>query len=155
MVTKQKVEDKKGDGMTTKKEPARIDIEADAKQAAEEAAAGRSATILEKVTDRIGAHSGAKAVFGDPVEKGGRTVVPVAQSMWGSGAGYGESEEEGAGGGGGGGGAMSRPLGYIEMDEDGARFVPLQQPWQDARLILAYAFGFWLVVRALSRLIRG
>lgn len=131
----------------------RIDIDPGAKKAAEDAAAGFSATLLEKLADRIGAHSGVAAVYGDPVEKDAVTVVPVAQSMWGSGAGSGESPDEG-GGSGGGGGAMSRALGYIEVGPDGARFVPLQRPWQDAKLILAYAFSFWLVARAIRRLIR-
>jgi uncharacterized spore protein YtfJ len=116
-------------------------------------AEGRVAGLLAGLADRIGATAGAKAVFGEPVEQAGRTVIPVAQSMWGGGAGGGASgSEEGSGGG---GGAATRPVGYIEITGQGAQFVPLQRPWQDARLVVAWAFAIWLVSRAIYRLFRG
>ena len=40
-----------------------------------------------------------KRVFGDPIERDGVTVIPVANVMGGGGAGTGESPTEGAGGG--------------------------------------------------------
>jgi len=121
---------------------------------ARDAASGFGAAVIDRLADRIGAHSGSRAVFGDPIEKGDRTVIPVAQSLWGSGAGTGDSVEDGSGAGGG-GGAMSKPLGYIEITPNQARFVPLQRPWQDVKLILAYAFGAWLLARGLNRILRG
>ena len=127
---------------------------ADAYEAAANAASGFGAGVIDRLADRIGAHSGSRAVFGEPIEKGPRTIIPVAQSMWGSGAGTGDSVEDGSGAGGG-GGAMSRPLGYIEVTEADAHFVPLQRPLQDARLVLAYAFAIWLLARALNRILRG
>jgi len=54
---------------------------------AEQAAHAGAAALLEKVGDRVGLHAGAKAVFGEPVKEGGRTVVPVAQVIFGMGAG--------------------------------------------------------------------
>jgi len=93
-------------------------------------------------------------VFGEPVEKEGRTVIPVAQSMWGSGAGSGMSDGEGSGSGAG-GGAMTKPVGYIEVTGQGASFVPLARPWQDAKLVLAWAVAIWLISRALNRILRG
>ena len=140
--------------MATKKEPAAIDVKGDAVDAAHDAAQGIGSNIIDKLADRIGARSGASAVFGEPIEKDGRTIIPVAQSMWGSGAGTGDSVEDGWGAGGG-GGAMSRPLGYIEVTDHGAAFVPLQQPWQDVKLVLGYAFAVWLVARAINRILRG
>ena len=121
---------------------------------AEGAAGGFGAAVIDRLADRIGAHSGSRAVFGDPIDKGARTVVTVAQSMWGSGAGTGDSIEDGSGAGGG-GGALSKPLGYIEITEHQTQFVPLRQPWQDAKLILAYAVAVWVLARALNRLLRG
>lgn len=121
---------------------------------AEGAAEGGAAGLMASLVDRIGARAGVSAVFGEPVEKDGRTVITVAQSMWGSGAGSGMSEESGYGSGGG-GGAATRPLGYIEISGSGAQYVPLQRPWQDARLIIAWAIAIWLLSRALNRILRG
>ena len=106
---------------------------------ARSAAEGRFAGLLSGLADRIGANAGAKAVFGEPIEQEGRTVIPVAQSMWGGGAGGGASgAEEGSGGG---GGAATRPMGCVELTGHGAQFVSLQRPWQDARLVVAWAFA--------------
>src|SRR3990172_12445135 len=121
---------------------------------AEGAAEGGVAGLLASLAERVGASAGVNAVFGEPVEKDGRTVITVAQSIWGSGAGSGMSEESAVGSGGG-AGAATRPLGYIELSGHGAHYVPLQRPWQDAKLIIAWAVAIWLVSRALNRILRG
>jgi uncharacterized spore protein YtfJ len=121
---------------------------------AREAAEGGMPGLLASMAERVGATAKVSAVFGEPVERGGRTVIPVAQSVWGSGAGSGMSEDQGVGSGAG-GGAMTRPVGYIELTGDGASFVPLQQPWQDAKLVLAWAVAAWLLSRAVNRILRG
>jgi hypothetical protein len=141
-------------GMAEKKEPAGIEIDAGTAKKARKSAEGLSGALLEGLADRIGANAGAKAVYGDPVERNGRTIVPVAQSMWGTGAGSGESEEAGSGSGGG-GGAMTRPVGYIEISDLGATYVPLQKPCQDWRLVLTWAAAIWLLSRAVNRIVRG
>lgn len=125
-----------------------------AKGKASREAEGGVAGLLASLAERIGSRAGVSAVFGEPVEKDGRTVITVAQSMWGSGAGSGMSEEDGFGSGGG-GGAVSRPVGYIELTGQGAVFVPLQKAWQDPKLIIAWALAIWLVGRALDRILRG
>lgn len=121
---------------------------------AEAAAGGFGAEVIHQLAERIGARAGTSAVFGEPVERGERTIIPVARSMWGTGAGTGDSVEDGSGAGGG-GGAMTTPLGYIEITDHHAAFVPLQQPWQDGKLVLAYAFALLLAARALNRILRG
>jgi uncharacterized spore protein YtfJ len=130
------------------------DDEDQAMEAAEHAASSGAAGLLATVLDRIGLNSGAKAVFGEPLEQDGRTVIPVAQTIIGSGAGGGVSEEDGQGEGAG-GGALTRPLGYIEVSGEGAAFVPLKQPWQDPALVIAYALLALVIGRTLVRLIRG
>lgn len=121
---------------------------------AEDAAQSGSAHMLEMVLERLGQHVGARAVFGEAVEKNGRTVIPVAQAMIGTGAGRGSSDESGSGEGAG-GGAMTRPLGYIEISDERTVFVPLKQPWQDPGLVLAYSLLGLVVLRAVVRLVRG
>jgi len=128
-----------------------------AEQAHEEARSaleGGIPGLLASMAEKVGATARVSAVFGEPVQQGGHTVIPVAQTMWGSGAGSGTSDEDGSGSGAG-GGALTRPMGYIEVTGQGASYVPLQKPWQDAKLVLAWAVAVWLVARAFNRLLRG
>lgn len=118
------------------------------------AAGSGIAGLLEKVADQVGMQAGAKAVFGEPIERGDRTVVPVAQVMIGAGAGTGSNEDTGTGSGAG-SGALSRPIGFIEITSDGAEFVPLRRPWLDGGLLVAVAVSSWLAAKAVSKLIRG
>jgi len=121
---------------------------------AEAAAQTGAAELIERVADKLGQKAGASAVFGEPVVRDGVTVVPVAQMIIGTGAGSGSSAS-GEAGEGGGGGALTRPLGYIEVSDDGAAFVPLHRPWADPRLVLAYSLLALVVARTLVKLVRG
>lgn len=121
-----------------------------------EAMASKVPALLDKLAERLGASAGAKAVFGEPVEKDGLTVIPVAQSIVGTGGGGGGTSHPEQGSGlGAGGGAMVRPLGYIEITSQGAAFRPLTQPWMDPKLILAYGLLALVLSRMLVKLIRG
>jgi len=92
-------------------------------------------TFVERLAERVGASSGAATLFGEPVERGEVTVIPVARAVWGFGGGSGP---EAAGGAGGGGGGASWPVGYIELRGSETRFRPIV----DLRpLILAAASG--------------
>ncbi len=130
------------------------DEQAQAFRDAEDAARTGTVRLIETVLERVGMQAGAKAVFGDPIERDGRTVIPVAQMIIGSGAGSGFSDETGEGDGAG-GGALTRPLGYIELSGEQATFVPLKQPWQDPVLVLAYSTLALIAARTLVKLIRG
>ena len=82
--------------------------------------------FVSQLADRVGSAAGAKAVFGDPVERDGVTVIPVARVSWGfGGGGGGEGEDEGHGGG---GGASARAQGFIEIADGGARYRPIRRP---------------------------
>ena len=81
-----------------------------------------------------------KHVYGEPIQRGDTTVIPVAQVMYGFGAGGGEGRRrrgngtpsddargpEGQGSGGGGGLRMT-PAGALELGPRGTRFVPFRQ----------------------------
>ena len=81
--------------------------------------------LLEQIGETVGRRVQVSAVFGEPVDREGVTVIPVAKARFGFGGGGGSGSraqgEEGAGGGGGGGGIVS-PLGYIEVHDGGAEF---------------------------------
>lgn len=109
--------------------------------------------IIEAVRD----HAGVETAFGEPIEREGRTVVPVARVAYGFGGGFGEGAEiegeEGAdepaevggSGGGGGGGAMTRPLGVIEVTDHETRFVPLGDRRRSLVVVgIAFVVGFSL-----------
>lgn len=122
--------------------------------AARKRATSGTAALLEKVAELVGQKAGAKAVFGEPIERGDRSVVPVAQMIIGAGAGSGTDDETGTGSGAG-SGALTRPIGYIEITDAGAEFVPLRRPWLDGGLLVAVAVSSYLAAKALSKLIRG
>ena len=131
-----------------------IEPQADAFDEARGAARSGAMRLLEQVTESIGLQAGARAVFGEPVEQDGRTIIPVAQMIVGAGAGSGETDEAGAGAGAG-SGALTRPIGFIEIREEETVFVPLRRPWLDGGLMVAFSFSAFLAAKAISKLLRG
>ena len=93
--------------------------------------------LIGTMAEKLGAVARAATVFGDPVERDGVTVIPVAKARWGFGGGGGQRRDEGSGGmhedgAGGGGGVLVTPVGFIEIKNNEANFrrirtVPL--PW--------------------------
>ena len=85
--------------------------------------------FVERMAERVGGKASVRAVFGDPIERDGITVIPVARVRWGfgGGAGRGPNDEEGLSGAGtgGGGGATADPIGYLEIGPEGAVFKPI------------------------------
>jgi hypothetical protein len=76
--------------------------------------------FTEQLAARVGATARASAVFGEPVEGQGVTVIPVARARWGFGGGSGGRDgEEGSGGG---GGTSVSPVGYIELRDGEAQY---------------------------------
>jgi uncharacterized spore protein YtfJ len=111
---------------------------ADEAIARHESAIEPTSTLLNRVGDnvigRALSQTSAKTIYGEPVERGDCTVIPVgrASSRFGFGGGTGEGPANdkgvsaGGGGGGGGGGSLDvKPIGYIEITATGSRFVPI------------------------------
>jgi uncharacterized spore protein YtfJ len=137
---------------------------ADARSEAERAATGAPQdAILEKLVEKVGGQATVKAVFGDPIVRGDKTVIPVAKVRWGfgggSGTGSGPSDASGGvstgSGTGGGGGVTAEPIGYLEIDEEGASFRPIAAPYPSPIFLIAAGLGGALVIRAIARLVRG
>jgi uncharacterized spore protein YtfJ len=119
--------------------------EEQARQAAEQDHGSR---LLERLISHVGGHARVQAVFGDPVERDGVTVIPVARVRWGVGGGGGSAPE--GSGSGGGGGVTADPIGYIEITSAGASFRPIARSL-GAATILAFAIAAAIVLRALAR----
>jgi len=129
----------------------------DARKAAEEGLTNR---FVEQLAERIGGYARIQAAFGEPIERGKVTVVPVARVRWGFGGGAGSGGEAAGGpgygsGSGGGGGASVDPIGYLEIGPDGATFRQIVPPYPNPLFLLAAGLTGALVIRALARLIRG
>jgi hypothetical protein len=126
-------------------------------EARQAAAGGPGARFLEGIAERIGARASVTAVFGEPVERGDITVIPVARVRWGFGGGQGEGGEA-AGptgrGSGGGGGAAADPVGYVEIGPAGAIFRPIVPPYPSPLFLLAAGITVAIVLPAVGRLIR-
>lgn len=96
--------------------------------------------------------AGVKTVYSDPVTVDGHTIVPVARVRCGFGGGSGHNGRgEEREGGGGGGGFVARPVGFVEVNAQGARFVPILDP-QAIALGLGLGLGLgWAFGRMLFR----
>lgn len=93
---------------------------------AEVSASIEDSDFVRRLGERVGASARAAAVFGEPVEREGVTVIPVARAAWGFGGGSGgDAANQGSGGG---GGSLVSPSGFIEVRADGAEFKPLRDP---------------------------
>jgi hypothetical protein len=64
----------------------------------------------------------ARLCYGNPVKAGDRTIVPVASVRAMGGGGAGRTADQDQSGAGGGGLLSGRPVGFIEVSSDGARF---------------------------------
>src|SRR5689334_2393620 len=88
--------------------------------------------LLERLAQQVQVNANAKQVYGEPVERDGTTVIPVAKVQWGfggGGMGHGAAER-----GGGGGGVRAYPTGFIELRNGKAEFRPIHGPVQEALL---------------------
>ena len=74
----------------------------------------------EDIVTRVGDQLGIRRVFGEPVERDGVMVIPVAVAIGGGGGGTGPEDE----GGGGGFGGMVRGIGVYTIANGQVRFIP-------------------------------
>lgn len=106
---------------------------------------------IDSIVERLQHSANVRSVFGEPVERGDRTVVPVARVSYGFGGGFGRSDDgggdesdgrgsisgSGGGGGGGGGGASATPVGALEITDEGTRFVRVESRKRTAASLFA------------------
>ena len=125
---------------------------------AEAEAAGKARTTLDRIAERLATSASARAAFGEPVERDGITVIPVARIRWGFGGGSGPAkaadEPAKSEGSGGGGGVSATPLGYIELHDGQAKFVRIRDITSLIPLVLVSGMSLWLVFTGLRRLRR-
>lgn len=105
---------------------------------------------LDSLIDRLHDSANVTSVYGEAIERSGKTIVPVARVAYGFGGGFGAEEgQEGDGeaseGGGVGGGVSATPVGVLEITDEETRFVRYGQPkkWLGA---LAFGLGLGLLI---------
>jgi uncharacterized spore protein YtfJ len=116
-------------------------------EAKNEVQAGVAEDRLNKFVQALGGTARADAVFGDPVERDGVTIVPVARVRFGGGGGSGRGpgrrkrgeqsapDQEGYGHG---GGAQATPLGYIELRDGQARYKRIADPVRPMAMLMLF-----------------
>jgi len=110
--------------------------------------------MIRELGDRIRATISTTTVYGEAVNIGGKTVVPVAKVCYGFGAGAGQGPEvEGKQptGGGGGGGARVVPVGYLMEEAGEVKFVSIE----DRKAVLIAGIAAFLVGLLLGRRLAG
>ena len=135
-------------------------------EAKREAVADATDERFGKLLKSLGGAATAKAVFGQPVEKDGITIVPVARVRFGVGGGggrgpgrkkkvddNGDAEQVGYGQG---GGVQAGPLGYIELSGGEASYKRIADPARPMTVVLLIplvaAISFGIAVAAWARL---
>jgi uncharacterized spore protein YtfJ len=109
--------------------------------------------VLQGISEALETTANARSVFGEPIQAGDKTVVPVAKVAYAFGGGFGSGkhaahpDREGEGGGGG-GGVRAFPAGALEITSTTTRFVPFTSVAQLVRE-LAVAFAAGVTVGAL------
>ncbi len=110
--------------------------------------------LVERLAQKVGLRAAATSVYGDPVEQGGVTVIPVARVRYGFGGGG-----DRTGSGGGGGGVVAKPSGYIEIGNGTSKFHRIDDPTEIlgavATMIVASGVGMFLIFRGFSAIYRG
>mgnify|MGYP001546095073 CR=1 FL=1 len=77
---------------------------------------------VDEILSKAGSSGTVKRVFGEPIERDGVTIVPVARIMQGGGGGEGGNAD--SEGGGGGFGIIGRPVGVYRIEDGEVTWVP-------------------------------
>lgn len=109
------------------------------------------ATFVERLADKLGISANASHIYGQPVERDGVTVIPVAKAAYGFGGGSGKKAgDEGTGGG---GGMSLTPIGYIEIKDGNTRFRTIRDPQTLMKVVAISGLFTYLTVKSISGLI--
>lgn len=123
-------------------------------EAKAEATAAATRNLVDRVIDRI-SQAGTNVVFGEPVERDGRTIITVARARYGFGGGSGSGDpEKGVPAGDGvGGGGMADPVGFIDVGPAGAEFRPIVEGRPSPAFLAAAGFAAFLLLWGIAKVL--
>jgi hypothetical protein len=106
-------------------------------------------SLVERLADKLGAAANITKVYGEPIDRDGTTIIPVAKVRYGFGGGDGvQKDQRGSGGG---GGVLVTPYGYIEVRNGSSEFRRITGP--NVPMVLAGGLASLIAIRALSMLL--
>ena len=109
--------------------------------------------LVERIANKLGLAADVSHIYGEPVERDGVTVIPVARAAYGFGGGSGTKEsEEGSGGG---GGISLTPVGYIEIKQGVTKFRPVRDPQSLMKIVAITGLFTYLTARSITSLMLG
>jgi uncharacterized spore protein YtfJ len=111
-------------------------------------------SLLERLGQQLTSSVTAQAVYGNPVERDGITIIPVARARYGFGGGGGggtQKQEASGSGAGAGAGVSLTPVGYIELREGRSRFRPIRS--SVVPLVAVSGAIAWLLLRSVPKLL--
>lgn len=112
--------------------------------------------FIERVAKGMSQNASVKYLYGDPIQSGHKTIIPVARIAYGFGGGYGHGPDKKKGGantnatvdgspsaegGGGGGGLRANLKGVYEITPEATRFIPANET---KPLLTGIVIGFLL-----------
>lgn len=112
--------------------------------------------FVENVATRLGQSASVKNVYGEPIVRGERTILPVARVAYGFGGGMGrkgaphvpaegQSNGQPDSGAGGGGGLRACASGVFEITDTGTRFIPANNTMQLlGAALVGFLAGAWM-----------
>lgn len=80
-------------------------------------------TVIRELHKAIKTHT----VVGEPIDVGGRKIIPLTKVSFGFGVGGGDEKKKGKGGGGSGAGASIEPIGFLEVTAEETRLIPAHE----------------------------
>ena len=112
----------------------------------------RKSSFVERLADRLRANASAKAVYAEPVEHDGVTVIPVAKVRWGFGGGTGfKKKKRGQGGV---EACKCRRWATSKWRDGQTQFKPICDPAAMLPLVIAGGITGWVLLRAIRKLFR-
>jgi uncharacterized spore protein YtfJ len=111
--------------------------------------------FVERLAEKLGTAANSATIYGEPVERDGVTVIPVAKAAYGFGGGEGNGTEGKGAGSGGGGGMVLTPVGYIEMKDGATLFRTIRDPQTVVKVVAIGSLALFLTTKSIVSIFKN